>query len=436
MFLTRSLIVGLLVIMAVLVVPGFQALANHRADVLVKIFYVKIVGKNDANIFAVPLGSAVSSLAKSACSDPYVYVYAESQVNFQFTGTSTETNWNVCPGKKVFVNRWISPPTGLQEVNTGNYLLSLTVYDEDGSQPDDQMLKASAGVNPCDDTWRTLYKPADTFAGETATLYFKHKCRPKPHMTGASELVAVPAGTRTSDTARVEVFNTRGQKVLEVMETGAALQSLTAAAQNSLANGVYLYIATLNDSQGQVSQKLGKIAVVRGRVSSVSSNEESTIPTSSAPPPLKRQRITCNGLKPTIIGTSGNDTIIGTEGKDVIAGLGGNDWIHGLGGDDIICGGSGNDLIVGGAGNDTILGGAGHDTIDGSEGDDNLHGNDGVDQMTGGVGNDLLRGGAGDDLLLGDAGYDYLNGGSGKDSLDGGSDLDTCVYGEQTFNCP
>jgi len=242
--------------------------------------------------------------------------------------------------------------------------------------------------------------------------------------------------TQSFVTTQLQLFNAASHKVLELTEISEKFESLAAQAQDRLANGVYLYVATLNDSQGKVSQKVGKIAVVRGKVNPISFNQASIIPTAPGPLPIKPQRITCGGLKPTIIGTSGPDSIIGTEGKDVIVGLGGNDWIHGLGGDDLICGGSGNDLIVGGAGNDTILGGTDQDTIEGSEGDDNLHGNDGVDQMTGGVGNDILRGGAGDDLLLGDAGYDYLNGGPGKDYLDGGNDLDTCVYGEQTFNCP
>ncbi|MEZ4869770.1 MAG: hypothetical protein R3C14_51065 [Caldilineaceae bacterium] len=69
----------------------------------------------------------------------------------------------------------------------------------------------------------------------------------------------------------------------------------------------------------------------------------------------------CNGLVPTIVGTSGNDVLFGTPGDDIIDGLGGNDTILGRGGNDLICGGSGDDLLVGGHGMDICNGGAGKD---------------------------------------------------------------------------
>jgi Ca2+-binding RTX toxin-like protein len=46
----------------------------------------------------------------------------------------------------------------------------------------------------------------------------------------------------------------------------------------------------------------------------------------------------CEGLQPTILGTSADDIITGTPGNDIIHGLGGNDHIDGNGGTDIICG--------------------------------------------------------------------------------------------------
>ncbi len=69
----------------------------------------------------------------------------------------------------------------------------------------------------------------------------------------------------------------------------------------------------------------------------------------------------CDGLKPTIFGTPGNDLIYGTDGPDVIHAVFGNDWIFGLGGDDVICGGTGNDVLIGGGGYDRIFGGDGFD---------------------------------------------------------------------------
>ena len=53
--------------------------------------------------------------------------------------------------------------------------------------------------------------------------------------------------------------------------------------------------------------------------------------------PVVRAYRLCEGLEPTILGTSGNDVLVGTPGRDVIHGLGGRDLIDGRGGDDIIC---------------------------------------------------------------------------------------------------
>jgi Ca2+-binding RTX toxin-like protein len=68
---------------------------------------------------------------------------------------------------------------------------------------------------------------------------------------------------------------------------------------------------------------------------------------------------TCNGKKPTILGTGAADIIQGTSGDDVIIGGAGSDQIDGGGGNDTICGGRGNDRLIGGSGNDLLIGGAG-----------------------------------------------------------------------------
>jgi len=68
---------------------------------------------------------------------------------------------------------------------------------------------------------------------------------------------------------------------------------------------------------------------------------------------------TCNGKKPTILGTGAADIIVGTSGDDVIIGGGGRDQIDGGGGNDTICGGRGNDRLIGGSGSDLLIGGAG-----------------------------------------------------------------------------
>ena len=68
---------------------------------------------------------------------------------------------------------------------------------------------------------------------------------------------------------------------------------------------------------------------------------------------------TCNGKKPTILGTGDRDIILGTAGNDVIIGGGGNDVIRGGDGNDTICGGRGSDRLIGGAGSDVVIGGDG-----------------------------------------------------------------------------
>ena len=73
----------------------------------------------------------------------------------------------------------------------------------------------------------------------------------------------------------------------------------------------------------------------------------------------------CNGLRPTIIGTEGDDILIGSSRADVIRGLGVNDVIKGKGGDDTICAGPGEDAVSGGLGDDWISGEAGPDSING-----------------------------------------------------------------------
>lgn len=149
----------------------------------------------------------------------------------------------------------------------------------------------------------------------------------------------------------------------------------------------------------------------------------------------------CDGLTPTIIGTSGNDILWGTEDRDVISGLAGNDLINGHGGNDVICGGQGDDSLDGGdgddrlfgnLGNDEVAGGRGNDEIVGGRGDDDLSGGDGNDIISGWSNNDHLVGGDGDDQLFGGDGDDYMLGGDGHDKLRGW--LGNDVYADKTDN--
>jgi uncharacterized repeat protein (TIGR01451 family) len=82
------------------------------------------------------------------------------------------------------------------------------------------------------------------------------------------------------------------------------------------------------------------------------------------------QSLLCKGLRPTIVGTIGNDVIRGTRNNDVIHALSGNDTISGVDGKDIICGGEGNDALNGDASSDYLDGGNGTDTCNGGSGTD------------------------------------------------------------------
>ncbi len=136
----------------------------------------------------------------------------------------------------------------------------------------------------------------------------------------------------------------------------------------------------------------------------------------------------CDGLVPTIAGTTGPDTLVGTPGDDVIHGKGGDDTIDGRGGNDVICGGLGNDIIDASDGDDRVFGQGGDDQIRGGPGADFLNGGNGDDTLRGNVGNDELQGKAGDDTLLGYGGDDILKGGPGANTLNGGDGNDE-MYG-------
>ena len=145
----------------------------------------------------------------------------------------------------------------------------------------------------------------------------------------------------------------------------------------------------------------------------------------------------CDGLEPTMSGTSGPDILNGTAGDDVILARGGNDKIQGMAGDDTVCAGPGDDVINGGSGMDRLLGEGGDDAVwdKGSRnGESALLGGNGADELRGGGASDALAGGAGPDDLSGAGDADGLYGGSGPDVLlldkgddwlNGGAGVDT-----------
>ncbi|MCJ7725620.1 MAG: hypothetical protein MUP76_04445 [Acidimicrobiia bacterium] len=160
----------------------------------------------------------------------------------------------------------------------------------------------------------------------------------------------------------------------------------------------------------------------------------------------------CDGLVPTIVGTTANDVETGTAGRDVIKLFDGDDEAHGGDGKDSICGGAGGDNLYGDSNADHLFGDGGEDYMDGGAGVDRLWGGRDLDQMFGGAGNDLLKGGSGGDLihggddndrlfgnsgndnLFGDAGDDRISGGLHNDVGWGGTGIDVCLASVETQN--
>jgi hypothetical protein len=104
------------------------------------------------------------------------------------------------------------------------------------------------------------------------------------------------------------------------------------------------------------------------------------------------QSMTCDGLKTTEDGTSGNDgNLDGTSGADVMHGYGGDDTMDGLAGLDHMCGGRGNDIVRGGSGEDKVIGGRGHDELRGGPGTDRIVGSSGDDDAYDGRGIDEIN---------------------------------------------
>ncbi|MGI9021522.1 MAG: alpha/beta hydrolase-fold protein [Solirubrobacterales bacterium] len=128
-----------------------------------------------------------------------------------------------------------------------------------------------------------------------------------------------------------------------------------------------------------------------------------TLPFERALPPdcraSARRRPLCEGRRPTVIGTSGNDVLRGTGKSDVIVARNGNDSVSGLGGNDRVCAGGGRDVVRGRKGKDRLVGQQGRDRLLGGPAGDRLEGGRGADTLIGGPGRDVLKGGRGTDDL-------------------------------------
>jgi Ca2+-binding RTX toxin-like protein len=189
------------------------------------------------------------------------------------------------------------------------------------------------------------------------------------------------------------------------------------------------------------------------------------------PRPIPPNAPSCQGLRPTIIGTEGRDRITGTGERDVIHALGGDDYVNAVAGNDVVCGGTGKDELLGGADADVIDGGqdpgnvligqTGADIVSysawttgvtvnlfdqvGGSGDrildvenvtgtphfDHITGDNAPNHLNGFGGGDMIYGLGGDDTLLpgGVAGQDtYLVPGNGNDYVEGGAASDMVAY--------
>ena len=125
-----------------------------------------------------------------------------------------------------------------------------------------------------------------------------------------------------------------------------------------------------------------------------------------------------------IDGGAGNDRLRGGGGDDTLIGGPGRDELKGSDGDDVLDGGADDDNLFGGKGFDVLLGGDGNDDLKGggSGGDDGATDGGGKgDILVGGSGNDNLKGTDGRNILIGGVGKDDLTGGAGDDLLIGGS---------------
>lgn len=151
--------------------------------------------------------------------------------------------------------------------------------------------------------------------------------------------------------------------------------------------------------------------------------------------PAAATTYTPDGLRCTVVGTSGADVLSGTAGRDVICALGGDDLVRARAGSDIVVGGGGSDELYGGDGGDDLSGGTGGDHIEAGTGSDDVAGESGRDDIEGGGGDDEIRGGDDGDQISGQAGEDELFGQEGNDDLVGGRGADHVAGGDGTNWC-
>jgi len=398
MFYIRSLVVALFVLAAVLAMPGFQALANHTADVGFRILKVRVLGDTDDW----PAG----------CSDVYVKVKVISTTG-QERNAQTGVAEEICPVQTIFQNVLLNlTPTGQSKIVSGPFKLTFRVMDEDDLSDDDEMNNKTVHNIPCNGKAKTINDLAH--ADQFADIKVRARCTPIAHTGNASELSdrsSLPSQfgviSQNEQIQALRVFNSAGQPVMEMAGAESTVEALAANAQGRLANGVYLYVATVN-MNGQLQKKFGKLVVMKsGQIQAIQSTqpEASTeLSLGNQLVPLKTTSGVCPFVNPTLVGTNNADNLFGTPGNDVIFGKAGDDFIDGRDGSDRICGGLGNDKIYDGPGRDYIYGEAGNDRIV------LITGDGARDEVYAGSGNDYVE-------LMPNSGPALVNCGSGVDTV-------------------
>jgi uncharacterized repeat protein (TIGR01451 family)/CSLREA domain-containing protein len=261
-----------------------------------------------------------------------------------------------------------------------NTLVSTTLADNGGPTPTLALLPGSAAVDriaPCSAgvDQRGVARPqgvgCDTGAYEaaiTADLAVTQTVTPNP--TLARDAITWAVVVKNNGPA-----GATGVKLVDTLPAG--LNTITASASQGTCT---VGTGVVNCDLGSLPNAASATVTVRA-VTSVAATLNNTVVVSAAQADSQAanntnalsttvQALLCNGLKPTRIGTPGNDTIKGTSSRDIIHGLGGNDTISGGGGDDLICGGEGNDSLFGESGKDTLNGGNGTDSCNGGSGTD------------------------------------------------------------------
>ena len=273
--------------------------------------------------------------------------------------------------------------------NNGNFavvslatVLNSTLANNGGSTQTLALLTGSPAINSalatsCPTTdQRGVVRPQDAGCdigayevAVTTDLAISEIANPNPAMVSDSLIwTIVVKNTSTVDATGVKVIDT----------LPAGLTSITAnASQGScivgssgvitcdlanLASGISANV-TVSGIPSTTGTITNQVVVSSDQLDSQLANNTATLST-----PV--QALLCNGVKPTILGTTGADVMVGTPGRDVIHGLSGNDTISGGNDNDIICGGEGQDNLKGDSGNDTLNGGAGTDSCNGGKGTD------------------------------------------------------------------